>query len=772
MHSGENRKNKKGTIIISESIITAVEIIISFILIVLVINLVFTQQASRTYRSAFETIARDIATAIDRAAAAAGSMVIKVDIPAGTKFNLLVDYKSVVVSYGNNVSVRKFFSGVTHSGSQYFENPESLCVIKTKNDNRVVLTDKPSCGKCNAKDGLCDPECSVFGICDPACVTEKPDNICNPLCAQQTGVCDPDCYTNETDEVFIDFCASKKNPDGICDPDSDNIKKGFCDVDCLLIYSNNKTGVCDPDCLTSAYQKKDKDGICYTGCVNETEEVRKKGDSGQGYVCDSNDPKNYQCWGNFNIFACGEYKATCRGFCCQPSGCGRGTFSMCNMRQSTWVNELNIDVCCCFGDDCSKKVRSECVRSGGYAYPENSDKCSKTIVTVKKIIVAKKTDNIRLIKDGICDPDCYEENGICDPDCGDDIDCKKRCAQEGKSCENMDCCEGTYCCPGTNTCSKECCGNGVCEGRDLWPPANKLQWETIYNCKDCGSASRPSCAAGGSFTSTPCFYDTDNTNCLDHNPYWTPNVIEICADEVQKYLDRRSWDIKEVEKSILANIPEGWASDARRYSTIRNQQDECMNVETVAGKCFVQPASKTIAGNEAYSQATTNCCRVRDGCCDSKYNPIIESTCAGVGFCGDHSTALLSILRTLGVPAKNVFAAFQRASTTSHAFVVYKCDQSMAENLKLSSCEGNWGNWMLVDATAHTIAPLEGSGVCSAMCIWYNDLGAYPTIDQANGGGRINATTGWAFPTDVNCQSHSCCNYDKLCPLLGIKCQR
>jgi hypothetical protein len=250
-------------------------------------------------------------------------------------------------------------------------------------------------------------------------------------------------------------------------------------------------------------------------------------------------------------------------------------------------------------------------------------------------------------------------------------------------------------------------------------------------------------------------------------------VIEICSEEVQKFLDRRNWDIKEVEKTVLADVPDGWAFDARRYSTIRNQIDECMNVQTVDGKCFVQPASKTIAGNEAYNQDARKCCRVRDGCCNDP-SAKVDATCAGVGFCGDHSTALLSILRTLGVPAKNVFAAFHRASTTSHAFVVYKCDPSMQENLKLSSCEGNWGKWMVVDATAHSIEPLEGSGVCNAMCIWYNDYGAYPTIDPATYGfgGRINSTAGWAFPTDVNCQSHSCCNYDKLCPLLGIDCQR
>jgi hypothetical protein len=804
MHFGERKKGTTGTVIISENIIAAVEIIISFVLIILVINLVFTQQASHTYQSSFETIARDIATSIDRAAASAGSMVMNVEIPAGTKFNLLVEYKSVMVSYGKNTTVRKFFSGLTHSGSQFFENPQNICIIKTKNDGRVVLVDKPNCGKCNTNDAVCDPECSVLGICDPACISDKPDNVCNPLCAQKSGICDPDCYSNQTDEVYISACAiqnaQQKNPAVICDPDSNNIKKGFCDINCLNIYSNNKTGVCDPDCLTSEYIKTVKDGRCYTGCVNKTEDPKNKATGVSGGVCDEKDVSNFQCVGDTNIFSCGKYIGTGNRYCCQPSGCGPWGvvdgkhIHMTGARTRTWVNELNISTCCCFGGSCAFRQREACVKSGGFAYLENDARCAgqtiiatsqtttQTAPAVKKPLLPKESGIIKLVTDGICDPDCGDANGICDPDCNGivsagnplgikDPDCANLCAAEGKSCKNLDCCGGLYCCPSTQTCSKNCCGNGACEGMDQWGGINKLQWETPYNCADCGSASRPACSSGGSFTSTPCFYDTDNTNCLDHNPYWTPNVIEICADEVQKYLDRRNWDIKQVEKTLLADVPEGWAFDVRRYSTIRNQQDKCMDVETVPGKCFVQPASKTILGNEAYDQSSRNCCSVRDGCCDLTKNPFVDATCAGVGFCGDHSTAMLSILRTLGVPARDVFAAFYRTGGTSHAFVVYYCDPSLPDRLKLSICDTNPNQWIDVDATQHSITPLESSGVCNSMCLWYNDMGPYPAIDPANGGGKINNTAGWAFPQTLKCQSDPCCNYPKLCSSLGVDCQ-
>ena len=88
----------KGTVIISETLLEAVGVIISFILIVLVVQLVFQSQTQSTYQSAFDAVARDISTAIDRAAAASGSLYIQQDLPKGLKVNVSIDYKTVIVS--------------------------------------------------------------------------------------------------------------------------------------------------------------------------------------------------------------------------------------------------------------------------------------------------------------------------------------------------------------------------------------------------------------------------------------------------------------------------------------------------------------------------------------------------------------------------------------------------------------------------------------------------------------------------------------------------
>jgi len=103
----------KGTVIISETLLEAVGVIISFILIVLVVQLVFSSQTQTTYQSVFQSVARDIATAIDRAAASSGALYIQQDLPKGLKVNVSIDYKTVLVSSGDN-SVRKSFAGLTN----------------------------------------------------------------------------------------------------------------------------------------------------------------------------------------------------------------------------------------------------------------------------------------------------------------------------------------------------------------------------------------------------------------------------------------------------------------------------------------------------------------------------------------------------------------------------------------------------------------------------------------------------------------------------------
>ena len=135
--------------------------------------------------------------------------------------------------------------------------------------------------------------------------------------------------------------------------------------------------------------------------------------------------------------------------------------------------------------------------------------------------------------------------------------------------------------------------------------------------------------------------------------------------------------------------------------------------------------------------------------------------------------ALLSILRTLGVPAKDVFATFSGGeSCARHAFVVYKCDESLPENLKLEECNGHWGEWLVLDATNHFIRPLEETDLCQNMCAWYNDYGLYASINPSlyGFGGRIDEDTGYAFPKELNCKVGEACVLNKVCSIQGVKC--
>ena len=648
----------KGSIIISETILEAAGVLISFILIALVVNMVFSQQTVNTYESAFQSMARDTSIAIDRVAASSGSMYIQQNLTKGLRFNLFIDYKSIIIKYSDK-AVQNYFIADTRSGPYIFSNPKTLCIAKGVNDNRIMITNDTCV--CNAKDEVCDPACVVKNICDQKCMNDA-SGACNPLCSSlYPATCDRNCYTNEYSGVCEKSCIKDGEADSICSPDCNNVKKGVCDTDCYNIYSNGKTGFCDPDCpaeskVTTVENVKTKipDGKCYSGCANYT---RKDG-----------------------------------------------------------------------------------------------------------ILVLKY--------DGICDADCnIEISAICDPDCKNSEPCKTRCTKEGERAEKYSCCNGLVACPGTDICVKDkplaCCGNGICEGRpdtaNGWGPGNKTQWETAYNCVDCGSSSRPSCSAG-SFASSPCFTNTDQTDCTLHDPHWTPNVIHVCSEEVLKFLDRRNWNLKEVAKTIVSAVPEGWAFDYSRYSSILSPAGLCGGAGNM---CYVQASEKTIAANENYKKEFGGCCAY-SGCCagDASY---VGSDCNGVGFCGDHAVGVLSIFRAAGVPAKDVYATFTSSSGYRHAFVVYKCDASLPDSLKLDECNGHWGEWLRVDATSHSITLLRGSAECGTMCVWYNDAGAYPTISVKDGGGNMG-TVGYPFPTETGCKVSPCCVLNKLCPQIGVEC--
>ncbi|MEM5813142.1 MAG: hypothetical protein QXU71_02165, partial [Candidatus Aenigmatarchaeota archaeon] len=241
-----------------------------------------------------------------------------------------------------------------------------------------------------------------------------------------------------------------------------------------------------------------------------------------------------------------------------------------------------------------------------------------------------------------------------------------------------------------------------------------------------------------------------------HNPRITQNVIEICSQEAINFLNRRGWDIKEVEKSLKASTPEGFGFDCSRYETILQG---------------VQKASDTIRANEEYNLSEYLCCCRSDCSCGDAIN---STVCCGIGFCGDHGVAILSILRTLGVPAKDVFDTFTGTAPDCyrHSFVVYKCDPDLPENMKLEECQNNWNRWIIVDATQHFVEPLSNHPACSNLCIWWNDYGVYPTIDPNiyGFGGKIDATRGRPFPQETGCSIGGACAMDRVCQLFGINC--
>lgn len=646
----------KGSVVLSENLLAIVGILISFVLIVLVVQLVFSQQTTAMYESIYQSVARDISTAIDRAVASAGSIAIQQDMPKGLKLNLLIDYKTIIVQY-DTYSVTNYFSGLIHSGPYKFLDPKTLCIVKTNNDNRVTITDKIC--SCKTNDDICDPECVVENKCDSKCASDNKTGVCNPFCANKYSTqCDKNCYANEKTGICQVACIKENEEDGICSPDCNNVKKGVCDLDCYNKYSNGITGVCDPDCPSmmkgkileqNSVKYKTADGVCYTGCVNKT-----------------------------------------------------------------------------------------------------------------GISKSKTT----LPKDGICDLDCDKTKNICDPDCPNSPACSDICIEEGKKSEGDPCCEGLVKCPSDNICKKRttltCCGNGICEWRpgttNGWESGNKIQWETFYTCpQDCSDDphTKTSCAGGLGFNKGVCYNDILDASgqWIGDEPVWVSNLIQVCNPEAESFLDRRNWDIKEVIKSISSPVPEGWAWDGSRY---RDACNRMVNAQTNTGV------------NEKYSSDIAMCCS-EGGFCDGRatYDPTIAADCNGVGFCADHAIGLLSILRTLGVPADHVYIVFSGGpGTPRHAWVAMKCNSTLPVNLQPDECQGNDGKWLSLDATGHFVKLLDDSSY-NILCIFWNDQGLY-----AQNKGKIDATKGYAYPQDVKCSTtdmsncagrHSDCGYDKLC---------
>jgi hypothetical protein len=796
-------KSLRGDASLSESMINIFTLVLSFILIIMIVKGLFIDSADRTYASSFEPVARDVAATIDRIGALAGSQMVGLEIPKGMDINLSIDHKLVTV-YHDKGRAQQAYSGLINSGPYFFENPRELCFVKNREDLRITIVPK-KCA-CRLGDGVCDPECLLEYICDPDCLTEDEDFVCSRYCSKSgDGICDPDCYRNERSNVCDFDCIQPSVSDGICDPDCDGIVKGVCDLDCKIMYNGTSgaDGVCDPDCLPIDNNgdgfEDFPDGFCYTGCAEKSGIFEIRVQENPEYSCDPSTDcaggwgetnTNWRCGGDRRLICCGEPLERDGGaFVCLDglngwtgvNYCYQNDFSLgadCAQHKNKHVSQDEADeyikgqkewmVCCCDqGGSCEHTNYYTCGSSNRQSYPKEHSYCNK---------IGQKQSIVKLPKDGICDLDCYMDENICDPDCHDDIGCEFRCAMPEESCASLPCCYNDVtkgvCCPGTLTCADAsdpskpaCCGNEICEvspvvaklfgSNSFWDIyANPRHWENEYTCpEDCEAASdivrEEYCETGeaGDFDKSPAYYDTGGDR--DNKVYWTEGAIEICSEAAIEFLDQRGWDIKQVEASLLMPPPIGFAFDASRYQTIRNRQGDCSPQQDGS---FVQKATETIESNRDYNLSSASCCGLYCGRgCDSL---IIDSLCRGVGFCGDHSVAVLSVLRTLGVPPYNVYAAFSsyaggsEGSKFRHAYVIYYCDPEMPPHHLLSACEGNMDKWLRVDATHHTIEPYEGTPWCRHLCIAYNDYGAFPQIDaSARGfGGAYNSTAGYAFP--------------------------
>ncbi len=262
----------KGAIVISETVLVAFGVIISFVLLGVFGSMIFSGQSEAADVSALALVAKDIAWRIDDVAAEAGGVAIVYNMPKGINADIHVDYKRVDVE-ADEKSYAAPFQALMHTKPYTLKNPQHICIVKNQDDMRISLS-KDKC-ICNTADTHCDPACVVSTDCDPACNIEGiEDRVCDRRCSKEgDGICDMDCFTNEKDVVNeatdcidnleYDDNGYKKSveADRICDADSHNIVDYICDIDC----QNNGTsfwGICDPDC--SKYDLYLDNGVYYS----------------------------------------------------------------------------------------------------------------------------------------------------------------------------------------------------------------------------------------------------------------------------------------------------------------------------------------------------------------------------------------------------------------------------------------------------------------------------------------------------------------------------
>ncbi len=758
----------KGAVVISETMLLAFGIVVSFVLLATMGSMIMKGQSEPAEESAMLLVAKDIACTIDRVAAEAGSVAIVYRVPKGMKVDVGVDYKLLKVTAGDKTYGAPF-QALTHTKPYMLSTPRYMCFVKNQDDMRISLS-KDKC-ICNTNDNRCDPACVVSADCDPDCnMDDVEDRVCDSRCsAAGDNICDPDCFTSDKDKVneavdcIKDFeedgngYKRSKDKDRICDADSHMVEDAMCDIDCL----NNGTsswGICDPDC--SKYDMTNvsgimvsEDGFCDLDCGYSGTLVKRLHEDG---VCD------LDCAGPVNSTT-GDWLDRVENGICDPDcgglydpDCGKcgNLGAACSLDVPCCGEEMGLDLACCPGAHICAENKLDgtpaCCGNGwceigpfssaSENLPENIAKWSKGMEgTHPKNWENEHTcpDDCANRADGIC----YGYKSCAHPDRPDwDPDC----TGSGNGC-------GYWCLHAYNG-DPDCMGvrpdpseggdgfclsvqDSVCD--DDCPTSDFKQWDPDCTNWDCGKK-----VDIGQWTKSV---------VDDGGEVWYADALEVCDDEVVKFLDRRGWDIGQVIRNWDAETPDGWGFDATRYSA-----------------ALVQPASETIAHNEDYFTDFNDCCPDEEcyGTCAPRGGvPTIRDydKCCKVGFCGDHSAAVTSVLRTLGVPAYNAWSAlFNAGGGAGHAWNLLHCDSSIEYLGKYGTYklfqEGKFiidecnaagdGEWIVVDATGHGVFPLKtatGQSYCTAMKDLWNDDGRYAFQGIVCDGTSVIAT-------DTNCE--------------------
>ncbi len=306
--------------------------------------------------------------------------------------------------------------------------------------------------------------------------------------------------------------------------------------------------------------------------------------------------------------------------------------------------------------------------------------------------------------------------GYSDPDCaGDGNGCQWLNQMPVDDNDALDCNSKTF--PSSQNEGDDWCSITAHDGCD--PDCDLTKWKR--RDPDCGEPDCDAKVGKGQWTKS--VVDKDGK-------VWHADSLEICHPDVMTFLDRRGWDINQVVRNWKADSPDGWAFDGSRYQAV---------------PAMVQAASKTIISNDDYFAGFSKCCPT-DACYGTCDEGPPDEKCCGVGFCADHSTGVTTILRTLGVPAHNVWSAFYNLPGTKdqHAWTLLHCDSSIKNlgkygNYQLyqsgqfivdecNSAGAGDGNWIVIDATFHAVSPLSALSAglyCTSMKDIWNDHGRY-----------------------------------------------